>query len=453
MSLVQKLVALLIVVPVIFFFSGCGSSSTHTTNGTNSGTGAGSGSGSGGSGSGSGGSGGSGSGSGGSGSGGSGSGSGSGSGHAVPGYGEGIGSSGQTGAAKFLYASPLPGGGPFTTDIQSNGTLTLQQGGSANTGNPSTMAIDPSGSFLFQATFGGGGATQAGLFVYAINRSNGTLGTTIGNYLPNQALVDDVVDNQGTFVYALGTTGGVYAFSNQSGVLTPVSGSPFAAPATSSPGYSQPATLMVVDQTNKFLYVSTGGGIEAFSINQGTGQLTPIAGSPFGMDIPSPWTEVITPNNMFLYALSAKNSGVMYGFSVDQTSGALTPLPGSPFTAGSCGSVTPGGTIGVPGPDNMTIPSAGKFMYDNCGVYSLDPTSGAVTQVSGQGPGDWPVIDPTGQFLWAITSNQTACFSCDVGVQAYTVDPNTGAFTAIPNGYVSITDTEVGDINSLAITK
>lgn len=452
MSLVQKLVALLIVVPVILFFNACGSSSTHTTNGTTSAGGTGSGgngSGSGGSGSGSGGSGSSGSGSGSSG----GSGSGSGSGHAVPGYGEGIGASGQSGAAKFLYASPLPGGGPFTADIQSNGTLTLQQGGSANTGNPSTMAIDPSGSFLFQATFGGGGSAQAGLFVYAINRSNGTLGTPIGNYLPSQALVDDVVDNQGKFVYTLSTTGGVYAFSNQAGTLIPVAGSPFTTPATSSPGYSQPATLMVVDQTNQFLYVSTSGGIEAFSINQSTGQLTPIAGSPFGTDIPSPWTEVITPNNMFLYALSAKNSGVMYGFSVDQTSGALTPLPGSPFSTGSCGSVTPGGTIGIPGPDNMTIASAGKFMYDNCGVYSLDQTNGTVTQVSGQGPGDWPVIDPTGQFLWAITSNQTACFSCDVGVQVYSVDTNTGAFTAIPNGYISITDTEVGDINSLAITK
>jgi 6-phosphogluconolactonase len=429
MSLVQKLVALLIVVPVIFFFSGCGSSSMRTTNGTSSGPGSGSGSGSGGSG------------------------SGSGSGHAVPGYGEGIGASGQTGAAKFLYASPLPGGGPFTTDIQSNGTLTLQQGGSANTGNPSTMAIDPSGSFLFQATFGGGGATQAGLFVYAINRSNGTVGAPIGNYLPNHALVDDVVDNQGKFVYALSTTGGVYAFSNQSGTLTPVTGSPFTTPATSSPGYSQPATLMVVDQTNSFLYVSTSTGIEAFSINQSTGQLTPVAGSPFGTGITSPWTEVISPNNMFLYVLSAKNSGVLYGFSVDQNSGALTALPGSPFSAGSCGSVTPSGTIGIPGPDNMTIASAGKFIYDNCGVYSLDQTSGAVTQVSGQGPGDWPVIDPTGQFLWAMTSNQTACFSCDVGVQVYSVDANTGAFTAIPNGYVSITDTEVGDINSLAITK
>lgn len=440
MSLIHKFVSLLIVVPILFFLSNCGSGTMHTT-GTSSGPGSGTGTGGTGSG---------GSGSGGSGSGGSGSG---GSGKSVPGFGEGIGASGQTSPAKFLYASPLPGGGPFTADVQSNGTLVLQQGGSGNTGNPTTMAIDPSGSFLFQATAGGGAATQAGLFVYAINRSNGTLGTAIGSYLPNQALVDDVVDNQGKFVYAFATTGGVFGFSNQAGVLSPVAGSPFATPAPSSLGFSQPATLMVVDQTNKFLYVSTSGGIAAFSIDQSTGQLTPVAGSPFGAGMQSPWTEVITPNNMFLYVLSSKNSGVISGFSVDQTSGALTALAGSPFNAGTCGTVTPQGTIGVPGPDNMTIASAGKFMYDNCGVYSLDSNSGAVAQVSGQGPGDWPVIDPTGTFLWAITSNQTACFSCDVGVQAYTVDPNTGAFTAVPNGYVSITDTEVGDINSLAITK
>ena len=115
--------------------------------------------------------------------------------------------------------------------------------------------------------------------------------------------------------------------------------------------------------------------------------------------------------------------------------------------------MVPSGTIGVPGPDNMTIASAGKFMYDNCGIYSIDETSGAVAQVSSQGPGDCPVIDPTGTFLWAISSNQTACFSCTVGVQAYQVDANTGALTPVANGFVLITDTEVGDINSLAITK
>ena len=58
---------------------------------------------------------------------------------------------------------------------------------------------------------------------------------------------------------------------------------------------------------------------------------------------------------------------VRAGFSVDQSSGALTLLAGSPFNAGQCGTVVPSGTIGIPGPDNMAIASAGKFMHDNCG--------------------------------------------------------------------------------------
>jgi hypothetical protein len=325
------------------------------------------------------------------------------------------------------------------------------------------MAIDPSGSFLFQTTVGGFSSGMGGLFVFAINRTNGTLGTAIGMYMPNQPFMDDIVDDSGKFVYALGPQGGIWAFHNQAGVLTPVAGSPFSTPALTSLGFSQPATLMQVDQTNHYLYVSTSGGIEAFTINQTTGHLAPVPGSPFATDVTQPWTIVITPGNSFLVLLQAITSippggtspppGKIYSFSIDHASGALTPAAGSPFSGGTCGTVTPPGAFGVPIPDNMTIASAGKFMYDNCGIYSINESSGAVAQVSGTGPGDWPVIDPTGSFLWAITSNQTACFSCIVGVQAYSVDPTTGAFTPVPNGFTIITDTEVGDLDSLAITK
>src|SRR5215469_10314289 len=373
---------------------------------------------------------------------------------AVPGFGAGNGASGQNTAARFLYANPVPGGGPDPAIINSNATLSLEAGGSASSDNPMTMAIDPSGSFLFQTTVGGFNGGTGGLFIFAINRMNGTLGTAIGTVMPNQPFIDDVVDNSGKFVFALSPQGGVSAFSNQAGVLTPVAGSPFATPAVSSPG-NQPATLMQVDQTNHYLYVSSSGGIEAFTINQTTGQLAPVPGSPFATNVTQPSTIVVTPGNSFLLLLQASASppGNIFSFSIDQASGALTPAAGSPFSGGTCGTVTPPGAFGVPIPDNMTIASAGKFMYDNCGIYSINESSGAVTQVSGTGPGDWPVIDPTGSFLWAITSDQTACFHCDVGVQAYSVDSNTGMFTAVPNGFTSITDTEVGDLNGLAITK
>jgi 6-phosphogluconolactonase (cycloisomerase 2 family) len=372
----------------------------------------------------------------------------------VPGYGEGTGSSGQTSAAKFLYANPLPGGGPYAQSIQSNGTLTSAVAGSPNNVNPRTMAIDPSGSFVFQTAEGYNGGTQGGLFVYQINRSNGSLGQATSSYLTSQAVYSDVVDNQGKFLYVQAAQG-VYGFSIQSGTgtLTQITGSPFAASGPSSPGYSQPATLMAVDQMNHFLYVSTTSGIAGFTINQTTGQLAPIAGSPFGAGVNGPWTIVVTPNNGFLYELESQNSSTLHGYSIDQNTGVLTALQGSPFSTGTCGSLVAPGTVGIPGPDNMTIATAGKFMYDNCGIYSLDPTTGTVAQVSSSGPGDWPVIDPTGNFLWAITSDQQSCFHCDIGVTTYQVDPNTGALTPVPNSFLLLTNSAVGSVDSLAITQ
>lgn len=390
---------------------------------------------------------------GGTGSGGAGSG-GSGSAKTVPGFGEGTGSSGQTSAAKFLFANPLPGGGPFAQSIQSNGLLTSAATGGANNVDPMTMAIDPSGSFLFQTAQGFNGGTQGGIFAFKIDRSSGGLGQAIASYLTTQPFFADVVDNSGKFLYVLGGQG-VLAFSIApgTGTLTQISGSPFTTPTPTSIGFSQPATVMAVDQTNSFLYVSTSQGIAAFTINQSTGQLMPIAGSPFGALPTGSWTIVITPNNAFLYQLEAKNGANLHGYSINQSTGALTAITGSPFSTGGCNSLVNSGTIGIPGPDNMTIASAGKFMYDNCGIYSLDPSTGAVSQVSSSGPGDWPVIDPTGDFLWAISNDQPACFSCDVGVATYQVDPNTGMLTQVPNGFLLLTNTEVGDVNSLAITK
>src|SRR5256885_2715463 len=197
----------------------------------------------------------------GSGSGGTGSGGG---GQTIPGYGEGIGASGQTRAPKFLYANPLPGGGPYAANIGSSGTVSLTTGGSGNNLDPETLAIDPAGSFIFQTALGNGG-TQGGILVYAINRSNGSPGNAIASYETGQTMYADVIDNKGKFLYALSTVG-VFAFSIQTGtgVLTPVPGSPFAAAGASSAGFSQPANLMGGRENKSVPFGSaTGGGIGA----------------------------------------------------------------------------------------------------------------------------------------------------------------------------------------------
>jgi hypothetical protein len=178
----QKLFALIILLTTAILLTNCGGVSTAKSGNsgtTSSGSGAGGGSGSGGSGSG----------------GGSGTG-GSGGAQNIPGYGEGIGASGQTSAPTFLYANPLPGGGPYAASIGSNGTIKLTKSASANNIDPETLAIDPSGSFVFQTAVGYNGGTQGGIFVFPIDRSNGSLGNPT-SYLTGQAFYADVVDNAG----------------------------------------------------------------------------------------------------------------------------------------------------------------------------------------------------------------------------------------------------------------
>jgi 6-phosphogluconolactonase (cycloisomerase 2 family) len=431
---IHQLVSILILLIAALFLSNCGgagsmrlSSPTGAagTTGTPSGSGSGSGSG-------------------------SSSGSGTGSSNSIPGFGEGTGAAGQTSAAHFLYADPVPGGGPFAQAIQSNGTLTPANSVLANNQDPQTMAIDPSGSFLYQTALEFNNA-QGGIFAYTIDRSSGSLTQISGSpYLANISFFSDAVDQRGKFLFAQGPNG-VYAFSitPATGGLTQVPGSPFSSP-TPTIVFTQPANRMGVDQTNNFLYVSTNGGIVGYTINQSSGQLTAIAGSPFGADVNNPFAIVVAPSNKFLYETHSANDTNLYGYSIDQTTGALTPLAGSPFNKGQCGT----NTVSTSGsPDNMTIASAGKFLYlANCGTYSIDPNSGALAQVSNFVPGDWPVIDPTGDFLWALTQ-QEPCFHCEIGVTTYQVDPNTGGLTAVPNSFFSMTNSEVGSVTSLAITK
>lgn len=82
----------------------------------------------------------------------------------------------------------------------------------------------------------------------------------------------------------------------------------------------------------EFLYATTiGGQILAFSIDpNNNGALTPI-GSVSGPSISLGLTSV---SNQFLYASDTHNAQID-GFSINQTTGALTALAGSPFSTGT----------------------------------------------------------------------------------------------------------------------
>ena len=124
-------------------------------------------------------------------------------GSSVPSYGGGTGASGQNSAAQFLYAAPVPNGGPISTRINpQDGALAAVTNPPATPQNyPMMLAIDPSGTYLYETS-------QQGIWAYAIDRQSGQLSQITGSpYDGSKSFVSITVDQLGKFVYATGGMG------------------------------------------------------------------------------------------------------------------------------------------------------------------------------------------------------------------------------------------------------
>lgn len=122
-------------------------------------------------------------------------------------------------------------------------------------------------------------------------------------------------------------SGTVSAFVvGNSGSLTPVSGSPFAAGAG--------AEFMAFDSVHKLLFVSnqTANTLSAFSVNTATGILTTVAGSPFATGA-RPTAVTVDAAGKFVFVAN-QAAGSIAVFSIG-TGGVLSPVAGSPFAAAS----------------------------------------------------------------------------------------------------------------------
>ena len=119
----------------------------------------------------------------------------------------------------------------------------------------------------------------------------------------------------------------VYAVSSN-GTLTQVAGSPFQARVS--------GVAPAVDAAGRFVFV---GGynqplVAAMAVNPATGALTPVPGSPFENGPSSSGSSPIfgttsDPSGKFLL-LADYNASKITVFSIDQNSGALTNVNGSP---------------------------------------------------------------------------------------------------------------------------
>ncbi len=152
------------------------------------------------------------------------------------------------------------------------------------------------------------------------------------------------IDPSGKFGYT--ANGGnftlsAFSIAPGSGTLNLVPGSPFTIEDPAEDG----VVWMQMDPLDRFLWVDeSDGNLTAYSINTSTGALSLLAGFPpsssLGLEFATSTPLAVDPSGKFLYVLTVSNATLspqeysISGYAIDESTGVLTAVPGSPFDPG-----------------------------------------------------------------------------------------------------------------------
>ena len=175
----------------------------------------------------------------------------------------------------FLYVANFSDNSVTAMAISpTSGTLTSIAGSPFGTGaGPVSIAINPAGTFAYVAN-----ETSASVSVFGVDASDGVLTTVAGSPFATGTSPESLaVDPQGRYLYAANVTSvneiTDYAINPTLGTIT--AGSPIASDA-------DPLSI-VIDPLGGFAFAanSTSGDVSVYTIDATTGVLVPVTGSPF----------------------------------------------------------------------------------------------------------------------------------------------------------------------------
>ncbi|MGD0732437.1 MAG: beta-propeller fold lactonase family protein [Terracidiphilus sp.] len=297
-------------------------------------------------------------------------------------------------ALNLMFVSSYQGTGSIAelTVTSATGSLALTTNSVTTPDVPTNLAIGPSSTVLYASSYG-----SATIAAYTIAPSSGALTPVLGSPFPVTCsgafcvndnnpgpMLYDAADHTLYFAdvtdwvvgaYAVGSNGGLtfiantsadinvnglvmtpngqYLYATNSGAhdisayavtptatlngnpepLTPLTDSPF--PAGSNP------TTPVIEPTGHYLYVYNSGeqSVEAYTINQTSGELTEI--NTYSIDNPDitgltgQGGLAIDPSGAYLYVANPVGHGNISVFSISAADGTLTQLSTSPYTMGT----------------------------------------------------------------------------------------------------------------------
>jgi len=314
---------------------------------------------------------------------------------------------------------------------------------------------------------------------YFINRSNGYLTPVPGS--PFKADVGGVtavgvaVAPSGMFVYVTlasfnGGTQGVAGFEVASdGSLAPVAGSPF------STG-TLPASI-TVDPSGRYVYVGHyGSEIDAFSIDETSGSLTPVPGEPYTVTSP-PGCYLCTGggvldlktdvNGTYLFA-PVEGDGTILVYRIDASDGSLTEVPDSPYVLGEPDSPTYPGAE----PSSITVDPRNLYVYVDAATTNGDggTTRNAVYFLSFNsstgnfnGGGTFRVptddceqnsmrVDPSGNFLYSAADICQPAAGPGV-ILGFSTHQQGGALPSLAGSPYPVTGDSVNSSDNIAVTQ
>jgi 6-phosphogluconolactonase (cycloisomerase 2 family) len=253
-------------------------------------------------------------------------------------------------SGKLVFAGTNDFGGAgkpgiFAFGVNSDGSLTQLSSTSLPGDNaPSTIAVDPTGRYLYVSQIIG---ITASIVAFDINLISGDLTPLPGSPFPlstpgcSDVLVTQITDPMGRFLYVSDGFSflavSAFAISGTTGTLKEVLGSPFPDPSRNDCDFTGEISGLTAEPTGRFLYVGfidnnfypTHNTIQVFAINAGNGALTHVKDTAVNYGGYNGGALAADPSGKYLYTSS--DVGVI-GFSINSSTGYLTQLPGSPFS-------------------------------------------------------------------------------------------------------------------------
>ena len=194
--------------------------------------------------------------------------------------------------------------------------------------SPVSVAVDARGKFVYVPYYDNNLGDN--ISAYTINGTSGVLTPVTGSPFESAVALGSAADPNGKFVYVTSVnTDTLYGYA-----IDPLSGAITLAAAAGA-GFSP--NVVAIDPTGKFAYVTdqydTYDNVHAYTINSKNGALTQVAGSPFSA-ARNPWGVAVDPTGKFVYVAN-QNSNDVSAFVIDRATGALTQVEGSPFATGA----------------------------------------------------------------------------------------------------------------------